>query len=686
MTLVGAEALSRVSPDGRPWWRDPFRVFQTNLRETDAGLDVERTLDAIEEHGANVWLINGGGILSFYPTDLPFQTRNPHLADRASGDLLGDAVSAAHRRGIRVVARMDFSKVTAEVASRYPDWLYVDPDGEYQVYQGLVSTCPAAGYYQDAAFQVLSEVAERYPVDGFFFNWFGFNEIDYSGRYRGVSQNADSRSRFAAWSNGAELPTGPDSPNYLDWQRWSATTIDELTERFRTHITDALPGAAFIRGIGSDVIFYEANNEIGRTLWPSATGEAVSAIKSARPEQPVFVNSVAFVDMPYRLAAEDPAHYEQYIAQTIARGGNPSVYIMGTPGNIDYPNVAAVAPLFRFHRNNADAYTDAVPAAAVALVRPDPLRMAAADLDLATLEFRGCYRALQQRHVPFDVLRQADLAVDGDLARYRTIVVPDCGALEPATAGALDRAAEAGATVVLTGSSGVDGAALAHSPVTAYGPARTGRENYAVYAASRVDEAGHPRHPVVPVYGRARTIETADGAETLWRHVPAAPYGPPEKAHGNIVSDDPAVAARTLTGGGGVVVIPWTVGRAFHELGLAVSRDMLVDLVHDDDDLGLRFDLPAHVEVTLLRRGNDTLVHLLNLSGVQGNGFASPLPIRGGRLVVSDDVDAVDLRTRESLAVQDAGAAGRVILLPDIDALGVIRLTRPGAPRRKDAL
>src|SRR5690554_4069034 len=84
----------------RHWWREPFRMFQTNLREIDAGLDVDKTLDYIENYGANAWLISVGGILSNYPTKLPFQTANPHLAERASGDLIGDATKAATARGV----------------------------------------------------------------------------------------------------------------------------------------------------------------------------------------------------------------------------------------------------------------------------------------------------------------------------------------------------------------------------------------------------------------------------------------------------------------------------------------------------------------------------------------------------------------------------------------------------------
>src|SRR5690606_19574920 len=109
--IADAASIARTSG----WWLKPFAVFQTNLQEVDAVLDVERVHDLIEGHGADTWLINTGGIVSFYPSDLPFQTRNPFLEQRQSGDLIGDAVEAAHRRGIRVLSRCDFSKVSGSI-------------------------------------------------------------------------------------------------------------------------------------------------------------------------------------------------------------------------------------------------------------------------------------------------------------------------------------------------------------------------------------------------------------------------------------------------------------------------------------------------------------------------------------------------------------------------------------------
>ena len=115
--------MSNENTDQLHWWQKPFANVQTNLQEIDATMDVEKALDVIEAHGANSWLLNTGGIASQYPTELPFQTRNPYLADRPAGDLTGDAVAAAHKRNIRLLCRMDFSKVSSRIAAEHPDWL-----------------------------------------------------------------------------------------------------------------------------------------------------------------------------------------------------------------------------------------------------------------------------------------------------------------------------------------------------------------------------------------------------------------------------------------------------------------------------------------------------------------------------------------------------------------------------------
>ncbi|TCC29045.1 hypothetical protein E0H92_43500 [Kribbella speibonae] len=584
----------------RLWWQDPFRMFQTNLREIDAALGVESVLDYLEDFGADTWLLSVGGILSNYPTDLEFQTRNPYLAERPSGDLVGDAVKAAARRGIRVMGRMDFSKIDHRRAEAHPDWCFVGPSGARQVYNGLTSVCPSGDYYQVKLFEVLDEVLDRYPLDGFFCNWMSFNEVDYSRVYHGVCHCVACQERY----DGA-LPDDRDAPGYADWQRFSKDVLADLTGRIRDHLAARRPEAPLVLGDQADIVFHEANNAVGRRLWHHRTSESVSAAKTFRPTVPVLTNSVGFVDMPYRMASEDPHHFAQYLVQAIARGANPSTYIMGTPATTPYACLEVAGQLTRFHRDHVDVYRELVPAAQTLLVRPVHSRA----------EFEGLYLSLLQRHVPFDVLPEERLG-EADLSRYRTVALPDVGPV--------DLGAYAG-RVVATGTSTV-------LPIRRLARYETEAEVRSLHL-----EGG------VPVFGTFDVIEAP--FEVGLRALSRAPYGPPERCHGHVPLDHPGMVKH-----GNVVLFPWTIGRAYREVGLSVHRDLFADQVGG----AVETDLPEQVEIVVGRSAAGYVVHLLNRSGDTDQRFAPPVRIGSARLRVPAEVREVRaLVAQERLQVDD---------------------------------
>jgi hypothetical protein len=81
-------------------------------------------------------------------------------------------------------------------------------------------------------------------------------------------------------------------------------------------INEKLPGAGLILGRSADIMFHEANNAVVRELWQHSKSEIVSSWKSLWPNVPVLVNdATTFLDMPYRMASEEPAHVTQYLFQ-----------------------------------------------------------------------------------------------------------------------------------------------------------------------------------------------------------------------------------------------------------------------------------------------------------------------------------------------------------------------------------
>lgn len=621
-------------PDGTPaapWWHSPFRTFQTNLREIDAGMDVDAALDAIEEYGADTWLLSVGGIIANHPSRLASQTVNPHLDERPSGDLVGDATRAAQARGIRVLARMDFSKIDASRAERHPEWCFVSPDGAPQLYNGYRSVCPSGEYYQREMFDVVAEVLQNYPIAGFFFNWMSFNEVDYSRRYRGVCHCEACRRGFARFAPEVTLPHGPEDPGYAHWKEFSDGVLTDLHHRMQAHVRRIAPEAALIQGDRADITFHEANNAVGRPLWHQATADAVDAARSADAARPVFVNAVAFVDMPYRWAGEDPRHLEQYAVQTIAHGAQPSTYIMGSPADSPFPALARSGRITRFHRDHQDTYAGLVPTARTALVRP-------AGTGRARGEFEGWHTALSEAHIPVSVLPARSLAaVDRD--RVDLVILPDIGALPERDVQALRDVVEQGGAVISTGSSGWS------AGVHQLDPDARRLQQKAVFDTEEslrslhldigADLPGSPSPVHVPALGEFRALGTpgAHGAagsmpEAGWPALGRALYGPPEKCYGNEPSGHPGRMSWRDGSGGCVTVIPWLPGAVLREVGLSAVGEALAAQVAATGGAHLRWSttLPAHVQLVPGRSARGLLLHLLNRSGERPQRFVEPAP------------------------------------------------------------
>src|SRR6187402_2399326 len=131
----------------RPWWKENnLRVIQTNLPDYEAAtLDPDSLVKDLLAFSANTLLINAGGIMAFYPTELDFQYTNPYMRPR----MLGDVVARCHAHHIRVIVRFDFSRVEASIFKAHPDWCYLSPKGERIINTNMIVASINAPYVQD---------------------------------------------------------------------------------------------------------------------------------------------------------------------------------------------------------------------------------------------------------------------------------------------------------------------------------------------------------------------------------------------------------------------------------------------------------------------------------------------------------------------------------------------------------
>ena len=164
------------------WWKDrAWRIVQTNLREIDmADMNAEQYVRELQEFNANTVIINTGGIAASYESNIPFHTRNRHL----TGDSLKTVINACKEAGIRVISRVDFSKVRAPLYEQHPEWAYVSPKGEIIDYHGLIHMCFNSDYQQKIALDIIREIIRDINPDGLFLNMGGYSvALDYTKGY-----------------------------------------------------------------------------------------------------------------------------------------------------------------------------------------------------------------------------------------------------------------------------------------------------------------------------------------------------------------------------------------------------------------------------------------------------------------------------------------------------------------------
>jgi hypothetical protein len=195
-----------------------------------------------------------------------------------------------------------------------------------------------------------------------------------------------------------------------------------------------------------------------------------------------------------------------------------------------------------------------------------------------------------------------------------------------------------------------------------------------VYVTERAPEEGRRYFaPVSPVFGAHYRVEAKADSEGRLVFLPQAAYGPPEKSYGHKADGTPAYY---LDGTGRIALMPWTVGRSYHELGLSPSRDIVVDLVREllGKDEPLSAELAEHVELTLQRRGNDLVIHLINLSGARRKNYGPHVRIPGGRLRLAAAAPSAKAQALVAGTACETTRDGEdlIINLPDLERFEVV--------------
>jgi hypothetical protein len=672
--------------DSGIWWLEkPMRVIQTNLREIDATLDPDAYIEDVLACHADVILINVGGIVANYPTDLPFHFQNPFMKD----DLVGALVERAHNAGLRVIGRFDFSKLNETLAAKKPEWLYKSVKGEVVNYNGQVHTCLNGGYQQEYLFKILDEALERYPVDGLYFNMSGYQTSDYSGNYHGICQCDACKKRFHD-ASGLKLPTREDrsDPVFRRYDIFRRDTTAQLFNRIRDfirskgeHIAVCTWGEA-----GVDVVRYESNSSLDRKLpqWNYSASDQVKRSLGSWKNKASSNITIQFVDFGYRHAAVAPWLNELRMAENIVNGGWLDYCVIGHLDNQeDRSSLDTMRDIYQFHANNERWFTGTEPVSDVCLVRQDGP------------EYRGLFRILSENHILFDVIEKAALEqseTPRHLESYPIVILPDVRSLSNAFCARLDAYVEGGGRLLSTGMTATQeksGSARSTVGLKAAGlkPGWTtySRQRGRYFKVSTEDKTvlgGTLLENLELVYVNSETLTLApeENTKALLRFIPDAMYGPPEKSYYKAVTDTPGLFI-ARSGEGVSVYIPWLIGSHYEERSNHVHNALIMSVLDGPLALQRGVTVQASPLVEMTRHANVDKnfewIGLVNHSGQLGTAFHPSLPIHDIKLTVrsNESIRAVRLLRAKKTLDFSAGSGGQTtITIPELDRFEVVLL------------
>lgn len=606
------------------WWlENSLRMIQNNLRDIDAKMDIDRYIDTLKDFGANACMVGCGGITSFYPTNLEFQYRNPYM----EGDFFGNLLEKCHKNGIRVIARFDFSKTHASIYEKHKEWFTKSIHGEPVRYHDTVATCVNGRYQQECTLEILKEILTRYPVDGVFFNMFGYQTRDYSDNYVGICQCDSCKTRFRTMY-GMELPKEEKESDeaFLKYKEFKQLTVDALLNKISSEVRKLNPEVLVCtyNHKGVDMVRNESNSAVDRPypFWLYNSENNVAVVEGSFEDKISSNCVINAVDIYYRFMGVSKYLNQIRLYGDMASGGGLDWCIIGDFE--DYPdrdNFDKVKEVFRFHEKYEKYFGNLKSQAKILLINPAPF----GSHSPATQEYLGIFKMLKEEHRLFDVVDAAELdGVIKRLDRYELIILPGIRLVKSSRF--LQALKNTKAGVAATGLALMENAEVLTEifGVRLKEKLETVRGGYLLTEPKSVF-TGFEKRDWVYLDKEYYYMETSEENVNYLPLVAPARYGPPERCYGHEITGQPSAAVK-----GRKLYLPWQPGTLYYKQGFEDFKYILFNLMDAAIPVGnpIKTDAPKQVEVFFDQCGqNEYLLQFLNLSGFNGTTFFEAIPI-----------------------------------------------------------
>lgn len=636
--VIQRPATSPMPGDALTGWFDrPMRWAQLTLVENDPGrFDPDFWLDYFARIRADAACLSAGGIVAYYPTEVPLHHRSAWLGGT---DPFGTLVTGCRRLKMHVIARTDPHAVRDEVRAAHPDWISVDADGQPRRHWAdpeLWVTCALGPYNFEFMDAVHREIVTKYRVDGIFTNrW---------APQGGVCYCVHCRTNFKA-ATGGDLPRSTDArdPERRAFLEWRVARLTELWKRWDASIRAINPDAHFIPngppdlktgGELASIQFADFQARRGNTpAW--VNGRTAKEFRSVMGRRPVGGIFSVGLEEAYRWkdSVQSEPEIRQWVAEGTANGMRP--WFTKFSGVLyDGRWLPVVERIYRWHAEHERYLRNEWPLARVALLQSDQTETyhpGVAQGDRAGDHVLGMYHALVESRVPFEMVHEAYLTPER-LDPFKVLILADAAALSDAQCDAIRAFVARGGSLLATFASSLydeagrrrDDFGLADVFGVSFGGRVEGPMQNS-YLSLDHDPATGRRHPVLAgLDGTPRIINgvfrvhvnptmTFPSPVTL---IPSYPDLPMEHVYPRVPHTDTRELYLREMGSSRIAYVPWDIGRTFWEVMSPDHGRLLGNLIAWTSNEPPAVDVsgPGVIDVTAWRQRDSMTVHLVNLT------------------------------------------------------------------------
>jgi hypothetical protein len=616
-----------------------MRWAQLNLTEDDpANMDLGFWLDYFKRIHADAVCLTAGGVVAFYPTQLPLHHRSQWLSGHES--FLPDLIAGCRKLNMVVVLRTDPHATYQDAFDAHPDWIAVDADGQkrrhWEVPEMWV-TCALGPYNFEFMTGVTREIVSTFKPDGIFSNrWEG----------SGMCYCEHCRANFRA-ASGMELPrtSDPHDPARRQYIVWREQRLFELWRLWDAEIRKIHPSARYIANSGggamsgldmklvgemAPTLFADRQGRSGATA-PWANGKNGKEYRATLGNKAIGGIFHMGVVTPHRWpdSVQNSAETRIWVLDGIANGLRP--WFNKVSGSVHDPRwLPVVEKIYTWHHRWERYLRNESPIARVGMLYSQRTAtyyggpQARQKVEDHTL---GFYQTLIEKRIPFEMVhdRMLDAA---QLDRFKVLLMPNIAALDDRQCGQLREYVQRGGSLVATYETSLyDEWGVARKD---FGLADIFGVSFRARLKGPIENSyllvGSGRHPMLAGLEDARQLihgtwqldvhPTASFGAPPLTAIPHYPSLPMEKNYGTVRKTDVAGVYTREIGRGRIVYFPWDIDRLFWEVMAEDHLKLIANAIEwaANEEQPVTVTGPGILDVTAWRQKSSMTVHLVNLT------------------------------------------------------------------------